>query len=188
MTSEREVATNRSDGAGSSAAALAVKIPVVKRVARANNAEKERSPYDAMISQLSRTIAAANRYIVELLSQNGLTGLVPSHGDILLQLFAHEALPMAALAHAIGRDPSTVTALVKKLVKAGYVQTLKSATDKRVTEVRLTEEGRALEATVGRISEQLIDAMKQGLTESELDATVQVLQKMKANFEKASEA
>ena len=143
-------------------------------------------PYGNALSQMSRTLGAANRYLSELLAESGIEGLVPYHGDILLQLFAHEALPMATLAAAIGRDPSTVTALIKKLISAGYVETAKSAVDKRVTEVRLTEQGRALGARIAAINQQLLHVMAQGVSKEELSAMVKTLATVRANFEKAS--
>ena len=66
------------------------------------------------VNQLARTLALANRFITEQLEQHGLAGIAPSHGDIFVQLFAHGELPMCELAQRIGRDPSTVTALVKR--------------------------------------------------------------------------
>lgn len=80
----------------------------------------------SFVSFLSRTLAEANRFIVEQLKQRGLSDLVPSHGDILVHLFAHEPVTMQELAQAINRDPSTVTALVRKLSDAGYVRTAKA--------------------------------------------------------------
>lgn len=47
-----------------------------------------------------------------------------------MQLFANGEVPMTTLADAIGKDPSTVTALVNKLVDAGYVKTEKSTSDR----------------------------------------------------------
>ena len=89
----------------------------------------------SFVNMLSQTLTAANAYLVSLLSQAGLKDLVPSHGDILVALFAQETITMQELSEKIHRDPSTITALVKKLVLGGYVQTQKSVTDKRRTEV-----------------------------------------------------
>ena len=85
----------------------------------------------SFVNTLSQTLTAANAYLVSLLSQVGLKDLVPSHGDILVALFAQETVTMQELSEKIHRDPSTITALVKKLVLGGYVQTQKSVTDKR---------------------------------------------------------
>ena len=85
-----------------------------------------------MVSVVARTRALANRYLVQQMGVRGLEGLVTSHGDVLLQLFAEDGLPMRELAARVYRDPSTVTTLVKKLADAGYVRTERGcATDDR---------------------------------------------------------
>ena len=51
-----------------------------------------------MVSVVARTRALANRYLVQQMGVRGLEGLVTSHGDVLLQLFAEDGLPMRELA------------------------------------------------------------------------------------------
>ena len=48
----------------------------------------------SFVNTLSQTLTAANAYLVSLLSQVGLKDLVPSHGDILVALFAQETVTM----------------------------------------------------------------------------------------------
>lgn len=148
---------------------------------------KPAKPYGDLISQLGRTLSAANHYLSHLMTQKGVQGLVPSHGDILVNLFAHESMTMAALAESIGKDPSTVTVLVRKLIDAGYVKTEKSSLDRRVTEVSLTGKGQALKADIAFVNEQLLTAMEEGLSSEELSAARKTLMKMRDNFEKASQ-
>ena len=117
----------------------------------------------SFVNTLSQTLTAANAYLVSLLSQAGLKDLVPSHGDILVALFAQETVTMQELSEKIHRDPSTITALVKKLVLGGYVQTQKSITDKRRTEVSLTPKGKRLRSTFETISTTLVSTQMEGV-------------------------
>ena len=139
------------------------------------------------VNQLARTLALANRFLTVQLEQHGLGGIAPSHGDILVQLFACERLPMCELAQRIGRDPSTVTALVKKLVSGGYVATVKHDIDKRVTFVELTEKGREMQATFEDISRTLAATQCDGLTDADLATLNSTLHTMQKNFETALE-
>lgn len=140
---------------------------------------------DDLVNQLSRTLALANRFIAARLKTSGLDGIAPSHGDILAQLLAHDRLSMQDLAHAIGRDPSTVTALVKKLAAAGYVRTGKDAADRRATMVSLTERGRDLRADFAGISRELLDVQGRGIGIEEQETARRVLAVMRGNFERA---
>lgn len=137
------------------------------------------------ISSLSRTLAAANAYLMEQLKQAGLVGIVPSHGDILAQLFANDVMTMQGLSDRIGRDPSTVTCLVKKLVDQGYVRAQKSVEDKRRTEVSLTKKGQRLRGEFENISRELVNAQMTGISSRDFDITCKTLAKIKANFESA---
>lgn len=143
-----------------------------------------------LIHSLSQTLAAANGYLTAQLQEAGLKGLVPSHGDVLAHLFAttdaQGAPTMQEIAAAIGRDPSTVTALVKKLVDAGYVETRKRPKDMRRTEVHLTQQGAALKPEFERISEGLVAIQMEGIAPQEFDALCDTLDRVKANFREAN--
>lgn len=141
----------------------------------------------SFISSLGKTLAEANRFLTLCLHRAGLTDLVPSHGDILLHLFAHGPVPMQKLAQAIGRDPSTVTALVRKLAAAGYVSTQKDAADRRITRVQLTAKGEQLRDAFGRISTELLQTQMRGVSEAELTAACTVLHTIRNNFADACE-
>ncbi len=134
------------------------------------------------INRLARTLGAANGFIADQLQANGMEGLVPSHGDILMVLFAQETVTMQGLAEKINRDPSTVTALVKKLVKEGYVETRKSEADHRVTEVSLSKQGKSMQKEFEHISAQLVEIQMQGVSESDLAITCKTLDKVRTNF------
>lgn len=139
------------------------------------------------VNQLSRTLALANRFLTTRLAAQGLRGIAPSHGDILVQLFNHDELPMSDLAEQIGRDPSTVTALMKKLVAEGYATTAKLADDKRVTLVSLTEKGRRLQPVFEDISRELWEIQNLGLSTDDLANLNTTLDTMQNNFKTALE-
>lgn len=136
----------------------------------------------SFVNMLSQTLTAANAYLVSLLSQAGLKDLVPSHGDILVALFAQETVTMQELSEKIHRDPSTITALVKKLVLGGYVQTQKSVTDKRRTEVSLTPKGKSLRSAFETISTTLVSTQMQGVDADAFAVTCATLNQIRANF------
>lgn len=122
-----------------------------------------------IIFQMSRTLASANRYLTHLMAESGLAGLVPSHGSILVQLReSAEPVTMAHLAEAIGKDPSTATALVRKLVDLGYVSTARCPEDRRVTKVSLTSKGWAVLPRMDDVSTRIMDLLLGSFTSQEL--------------------
>ena len=77
---------------------------------------------DNTFTLISRIDGEIRRFITEELAKEGITDIVPSHGAIIIELMKHGQLPMNELARHIDRTPQTVTSLVKKLVKSGYVE------------------------------------------------------------------
>lgn len=141
-----------------------------------------------MVSVVARTRALANRYLVQQMGVRGLEGLVTSHGDVLLQLFAEDGLPMRELAARVYRDPSTVTTLVKKLADAGYVRTERGVRDRRSVVVLLTERGRVLERDFQEISQCLLEVQRKGIDDARMEAAREVLLQMQQNFAAALDA
>lgn len=140
---------------------------------------------DDLVHRLSQTLAQANRFIALKLKERGLDGIAPSHGDILMQLFACGEQPMQELARAIGRDPSTATVLVKKLAAAGYVRTEKGAHDRRATIVSLTERGRGLRGEFEAVSAALREVQGRGIDAADMETARRVLAGVRDNFENA---
>ena len=137
---------------------------------------------DNTIFLMGRISEKANKFLVKELAKIGLSGLAPSHGDVIANLFKYKEITMSQLSDAIYRDPSTVTALVSKLKRMGYVQTRKDSADTRITYVSLTDEGKALEPHFQRISLELYQLEYQGVTQEEKETLHTLLSKVNANF------
>jgi DNA-binding MarR family transcriptional regulator len=89
---------------------------------------------------------------------------------------------MREIAKRIGRDKSTVTALVKKLIDFGYVEKEQDLNDSRVTLVKLTKPGRALRKDFDEISETLLQRVYKGFTEKEREVMVNGLERINGNL------
>ena len=86
---------------------------------------------------IGRIHALAHQWLTDELAAAGLTGLVPSHGDILACLLAHDPATMNQLATFAHRTRSTTTVLVDKLESLGYIARQKSPDDARSTIIPL---------------------------------------------------
>ena len=144
-------------------------------------------PKHTFIHDMSRTISLANQYLMMQVEKGALKGIAPSHGDILSELFTTDGISMSELSQRILRDPSTVTALVRKLVDMGLVRTKKCSTDKRSVMVYITPYGLEFKEEFERISQCLIDTWSEGISEEDLQAAARVLQAVNANLHAALE-
>ena len=111
--------------------------------------------------------ASANRATASSLRNSKRSGSAPSHGDILVRLLACETCNMSELAKQVHRTKSTVTALVEKLERNGYVLRIPDPEDSRGVLVRLTDKGRALEPAFEAISNGLQRLITDRLSEEE---------------------
>jgi len=135
-----------------------------------------------IISLISKIRESANRFIIWEMDKWGIKGLVPSHGDILVALLKSEKLTMKELAEKIDKDKSTVTALVDKLIKQGYVEKTRDIEDSRVVFVTLTRSGKALKPMFDTISEELLSVVYKDIRQSEKEELISILTKIKNNF------
>lgn len=132
---------------------------------------------------ISRIREAANKFIVQALETNGLKGVVPSHGDILMVLYTCEKCTMKELAQKIHRTKATLTVLVDKLIALKLIEKEKSPQDNRVTYIRLTPLGQSYKGIFEKISDELNNKLFKGFSDDETKNLVELLQKTRANIE-----
>ncbi|GMQ58242.1 MarR family transcriptional regulator [Vallitalea sediminicola] len=137
---------------------------------------------DNTLYLIGKVRAKINQFIISELKKKGINGIVPSHGNIILSLLRNKSLTMSELAEEIGKDPSTITTLVKKLNDFGYTQMIKDEKDKRVNRVSLTSKGKELEEAFVIISEEIHNKQYNNISNSEKEIFRQVLKKMINNF------
>jgi MarR family transcriptional regulator, organic hydroperoxide resistance regulator len=138
---------------------------------------------EGIIALVSTVRDKANRFIAEQLKRLGIIDIATPYGDIFVSLFKYGELTMGDIAQKIDRDKSTVTSLVKKLGGLDYVKTSTGISDSRVTMVRLTPRGLALEGDFNEISTLLQNRIYQGFTDLEKEILVRLLMRIKGNFE-----
>lgn len=132
-----------------------------------------------IISMIGRIARQANKFIESELKKNKIGGIAPSHGDILFQLYKNDTLTMQQLAKLIDRDKSTVTVLVDKLVKYGYVDKKEDIHDARVYNLSITRKGKELQPVFEKISKRLQEKVYSEFSAEEKKRIVQLLQKIK---------
>ena len=132
----------------------------------------------AILSLISKIHEKGNRFIIEELKNNGVEGLAPSHGDILVCLYQNAKMTMKDIADCIHRTKPTVTVLVDKLEKLGYLKRAASDKDSRSTYVILTQKGKDFKATFDQISNNLNKMLNKNLSENEVKLLEELLKKM----------
>lgn len=132
---------------------------------------------------ISRTKEKMIQFIENNLKEQGLEELITSQGNILTALYDNNGkLAMNQIAQKIGKDKSTVTHLITKLVKLGYIAKEHDCGDKRVTTIVLTEKGLQLKPKFDLISSKVYETAYKGFSEEEKLLFLKLLRKMNNNF------
>ncbi|WP_261305232.1 MarR family winged helix-turn-helix transcriptional regulator [Paenibacillus andongensis] len=138
-------------------------------------------PRDA-VSLISKIREKINRFIVSEMVKYGVDDIATSHGDIIYALLKKSRLTMAEIAKKIDKDKSTVTALVDKLVRLGYVTKERDTVDTRVVYVALTHKGEELRPVFEAISKEMLDVFYLDISEKEKEELLRILMKIYNNF------
>ena len=138
---------------------------------------------DMVIGVISNIREKSAQFINEELRSRGVVGLINSHGTVLSAMYDNDGMmTMNGIAKFVGKRKSTITDMVKKLEKLGYVSREKSREDARVIEVSLTEQGWEFREIFKEISRELLDKTYAGFTEEEKEVLMELLFKIRKNF------
>lgn len=122
-----------------------------------------------------------HRFISGYIEQCEKECLVPSHGELLTALFSGREFTMGDLAREIRKTKPTVTVLVEKLVRCGYVIRERDARDGRISYIRLTEKGWGLKPVLEDILSSLEMRLFSGFTVQEKNNLEEMLFRIEEN-------
>ncbi len=127
---------------------------------------------------ISRVHELGNNFILKRLKAAGFKELSPSHGDILFVLYGSDKQTMKSIADKIRRTKATVSVLIDKLEKMGFVRREKSSDDARNTYILLTEKGNEFKEVFKEISKGLNKMICENLSKDDIKTLNSLLEKM----------
>jgi len=134
------------------------------------------------VSLIGKIRDLAHKLILLELEKEGIHNIAPSHGDILVQLYQKDGLPIRELTEKINRTQPTVTVLVDKLQRLGYVNKVKSQIDSRVSLIYLSDKGKNLESVFHQVSLKLNNVIYGAFNDVESKQLEILLQQVLDNF------
>ncbi len=142
----------------------------------------------AIVKLVSSLKHLTDNYIVQRIEEGGNKGLVVSHGNILAQLYKEDEQTMTSISNKIGRCKSTLTVLVDKLEKAGFIIRKVDSDDTRIKKLCLTDKGKEFKEVFWSISSDLNQSLWQGFNEKEQQELLSYLDRMNKNLENIAQA
>lgn len=132
------------------------------------------------ISHLLIQICRAHRYNAEI-ALNAL-GLHTGQEMILFQLWEKEGITQSQIAETLCVEAPTVTKMLQRLEKSGFVERRPDPDDGRVSRVYLTSAGKSLEEPVQAVWKQLEAQTIAGLSDMEQGLLKRLLLQIQANL------
>ena len=94
-------------------------------------------------------------------------GLYQGQPAVLRVLWEQDGLTQSELAESLHRSPSTITNMVKRMEKAGFVQRRPDPKDERISRVYLTDAGDSIKAAVNGVWRTFEEQAFAGFSEEE---------------------
>jgi len=136
----------------------------------------EADSLDQLLAQICRLKHARVQALLETL------GLYEGQPSMLRTLWAEEGLTHTELGRRLRVQPATITKMLQRMQKAGFVERRPDPQDERVSRVYLTEAGRAVQADVRGVWHTLEKEAFSDLTDEERALLRQFLLQIRENL------
>ena len=107
----------------------------------------------------------------------------PAQGRIMFVLWQEDGIPIRELAQKTALEKSTLTAMLDRLERMGYIRRIHSATDRRQILVERTELDRSWQDIYVKVSQEMSDLFYQGFSEGEIYELDRYLRRLLVNLE-----
>ena len=114
-------------------------------------------------------------------------GLYHGQPPVLNALWEHEGMTQSELAERLNRSPSTITKMVQRMEKAGFVERCDDPEDERISRVHLTDAGREVRAEVVEVWQTFAREAFADFTEEEVAQFHALLQRLHHNIHNIEE-
>jgi DNA-binding MarR family transcriptional regulator len=141
---------------------------------------QEPESLDRLFSQVCRLKHSRVHTLLEAL------GLYRGQPSVLRALWEHEGPTHSELARHLNVQPATITKMITRMEKAGFVERRPDPGDQRLSRVYLTEAGRAVRDQVQQVWHRLEMEAFAGFTEEERRQMGQFFQRIRENLRTAN--
>jgi len=128
----------------------------------------------------------SGRIFANILKKSGIDEINPAQGRILFVLWKKDDIPISELAKKTQLSKSTLTSMLDRLEKTGYLLRLPSKKDRRIILIKRTEKDRRLEDKYAQVSNEMTKLFYNGFTPKEINEFEDYLRRILANLTKIS--
>ena len=134
---------------------------------------------------LSQVHQVCGRVWNKILRENDMADLEGARGRIIFALWGKDGVPIKTLCEKTSLDKSTLTGIIDRLERDGYVERKASETDKRSTLISLTGKEQEFAKNVQKVSNQMNKIFYKGFSDEEIVQFDSMLERILVNCKEA---
>ena len=134
---------------------------------------------------LSQVHQVCGRVWNKILRENNMADLEGARGRIIFALWGKDGVPIKTLCEKTSLDKSTLTGIIDRLERDGYIERKPSETDKRSTLILLTGKEQEFANHVHKVSDQMNTIFYKGFTDEEITQFESMLERILASCKEA---
>lgn len=135
-----------------------------------------------LISQIHQV---SQRVWYEVLRRNELEDLAGARGRVIFALWNEDNIPIKKLVEKTSLDKATLTGIIDRLERDGYVKRIPSPDDKRVTLISRTGKDEIFKSKIPEVSKQQNKLFYKGFSTSEIKDFENYLKRILQNCKEA---
>lgn len=137
---------------------------------------------NTLYSNVAQLYHKNRNFMNEELRKRGITDLGFSHVRIVILLYINGQFSMKEITEKIAKDKSTVSILVNKLEKKGYVKKKSCEKDKRVIYLELGDKAEEILDIIFEVSKIFQKKVEETLDEGERETFIKIMSKLIRNW------
>ena len=134
---------------------------------------------------LSQVHQVCGRVWNKILRENDMADLEGARGRIIFALWGKDGVPIKTLCEKTSLDKSTLTGIIDRLERDGYIERKPSETDKRSTLILLTGKEQEFANHIQKVSDQINEIFYKGFTDEEITQFESMLERILASCKEA---
>ena len=137
-----------------------------------------------LISQINQV---CQRVWHAVLSRNGLEDLAGARGRVIFALWSEDKIPIKKLVEKTSLDKATLTGIIDRLERDGFVCRVPSPDDKRATLISRTGKDEIFKKKVQKVSDEQNALFYKGFSKKEIEDFENYLKRVLQNCKEAEE-
>ena len=134
---------------------------------------------------MSQVHQVCGRVWNKILRENNMADLEGARGRIIFALWGKDGVPIKTLCEKTSLDKSTLTGIIDRLERDGFIERKPSQTDKRSTLICLTGKEQEFAKHVQKVSNQMNKIFYKGFSDEEIMQFDSMLERILVNCKEA---